>query len=353
MVRTALYDKLAASGARLGEYRGVETAARFSDPSQELNALRSGCALSDLGWQARMTVTGEDRQRWLNGMVTNNIRDLQGNRGVYCFLLTAQGRIQGDMHVYNRGDRMFIDTDYSQAEKLREAFERFIIMDDVELTVPEARRALGVAGPRAQQTLRAVGLDVPNMAPLQLKLFEGAESEIEIICKSAGEHASYELSSTPTTLDMLWNRLRESGATPVGFEALELWRVARGIPRYGQDISERYLPHETEQMQALHFSKGCYVGQEIVERVRSRGQVHRRLTGFTVADIEAEVAPGAKIQRDGKDVGEITSVASLPSHNGTAAKKVALGYIRREVGSPGNEVLVNGAKAYVTNLPFE
>src|SRR5262249_55013307 len=144
MTRTSLYDKLAASGARFGEYRGAETPVRFTTVESEIQALRSECGLYDLGWQARMVVTGEDRQRWLNGMVTNNIRDLEENRGVYCFLLTPQGRIQGDMHVYHRGDRMLIDTDWSQVQKLKEIFERYIIMDDVEIAAPVSTNAIGL-----------------------------------------------------------------------------------------------------------------------------------------------------------------------------------------------------------------
>jgi aminomethyltransferase len=353
MLHTPLYEKLTASGARIGEYCGVETAARFTSPESEYESLQSGCGLYDLGWQARIVVTGEDRQRWLNGMVTNNVRDLGVNHGLYCFLLTAQGRIQSDMYVYNRGDRILIDTDGSQAEKLKEIFERFIIMDDVEVSAPELKIAVGVAGPRADVVLRAAGLDDCGLPELEIKILESADSKVELVRKGARTQAMHEISAPVTVISTLWDQLREKEATPVGFEALELWRIAGGTPRYGQDIRERDLPQETEQMQALHFSKGCYVGQEIVERIRSRGQVHRRFAGFALENREAEIAPGAKVQREGKDVGEITSVALLPTTNGAGPKKVALGYIRREAGAPGVEVTVNGAKARVSNLPFE
>jgi folate-binding protein YgfZ len=350
MSRTPLYQKLVSSGAQFGEYRGVETAARFAEPASELAALRSGNGIYDLGWQSRMVVTGEDRQRWLNGMVTNNIRDLEPNRAVYCFLLTPQGRIIGDMYVHHRGESMVIDTDTAQAEKLREVFERYIIMDDVEISRPEPRVGIGVEGPSAEQLLTQAGLDVVGLQPLETRTFSDAG---EVVNKSVGKHLSYEISGPLVAIEKLWDQLRAGGASPVGSEALELWRVARGVPRYGQDISERYLPQETEQMQALHFSKGCYVGQEIVERIRSRGQVHRGFAGFAVADANAEITPGTKVQRAGKDVGEVTSVATLPSTNGTPSRKLALGYIRREAGKPGTEVQINGASAQVSNLPFE
>jgi aminomethyltransferase len=350
MVRSSIYDVLTGSGARFGEYRGAETPARFTDVDQEIQALRSGCAVYDLGWQARMAVTGEDRQRWLNGMVTNNIRDLEENRGLYSFLLTPQGRVQGDMFVYHRGDRMLIDTDWSQAAKLKEIFERYIIMDDVEVAGPVSTNAIALEGPKAQELLPKAGVNVENMQPLEVR---STAAGVEVIHKPTPKHSVYELSGPPDSIAKLWSQFVAAGAMPVGFEALELWRVAKGVPLYGQDISERYLPQETEQMQALHFSKGCYVGQEIVERIRSRGQVHRGLAGIAIQDASAAISPGTKIQREGKDVGEITSVALLPSHNGTGPRKLALGYIRREAASAGTEVTVAGAAARVSNLPFE
>ena len=134
----------------------------------------------------------------------------------------------------------------------------------------------------------------------------------------------------------------------MGTRALELLRIAAGIPRYGVDIRERDLPQETEQERALNFSKGCYVGQEIVERIRSRGQVRRKFTGF---EIEGQLpAAGSKIQVDGKDVGEITSAAAVPVAGGE--RRLALGYIRREVAVPGKPVETGGGAAAVANLPF-
>src|SRR5690242_2020566 len=108
MPATPLNQKLLSAGATAGEYRGVETAARFSDTASELRALTTSCGVYDLGWRARMKVTGSHRHRWLNGMVTNNIKDLPVNRGNYSFLLNPQGRIQGDLNVYNRGDYLLI-----------------------------------------------------------------------------------------------------------------------------------------------------------------------------------------------------------------------------------------------------
>ena len=133
-----------------------------------------------------------------------------------------------------------------------------------------------------------------------------------------------------------------------GTTALELLRVAAGIPRYGEDIGERDLPQETEQQRALHFSKGCYIGQEIVERIRSRGSVHRKFTGFEVQGPLPAI--GTRIQIDGRDIGEITSLATLPLANGEHS--VALGYIRREAATPGKQFQLGDTRLSVAALPF-
>jgi len=137
----------------------------------------------------------------------------------------------------------------------------------------------------------------------------------------------------------------------VGTEALEMQRIAAGIPLYGVDIRERDLPQETEQTRALNFNKGCYVGQEIVERIRSRGNVHRKFTGFLLEGA-AEIPPGAKIVSAEKEVGEITSVAALRTGAQGEERRIALGYIRREVGVPGREVTIGSSKATVIQLPL-
>ena len=159
---------------------------------------------------------------------------------------------------------------------------------------------------------------------------------------------SYEIWLTPEDHDQLWNKLLESGGQPVNPATLELLRIAAGIPRYGQDIRERDLPQETEQSRALNFNKGCYVGQEIVERIRSRGAVHRKFTGF---EVEGPLpAIGARIQSEGRDIGEITSTANLSLPAGE--RSVALGYIRRELATSGRKFQLENTTLAIANVPF-
>ena len=337
------------------DYRGATTAARFADPQLELAALRGGCGVYDLGFRARISLTGGDRMRWLNGMVTNNIRDLALGRGVYAFLLNPQGRILGDMFVYNAGEALVVETARSQVEKIIATFDHYIIMDDVEVTdIGDKQTTLGLAGPKSRAVLNAAGIEVPELQPLQMITphcnCDCGCVECTVVRGEDAQHESYEIWLAPQDAYKTWQALLAAGATPVGSEVLEMQRIASGVPLYGVDIRERDLPQETEQMRALNFNKGCYVGQEIVERIRSRGNVHRKFTGLLVEGAAAIVA-GAKIISNEKEVGEVTSVATLPTPSGE--RTVALGYIRREVGGPGRAVTIGTAKATVIQLPLD
>src|SRR3954470_7522319 len=161
MAVTPLHPVFASSGAgvRMGEFGGAETAATFGDVAREFAALRSGAAVFDLGRRAKIVVSGNDRVRWMNGMVTNNVRDLAAGRGNYNFLLNAQGHILADMYIYNRGEHLMVDTDTSQAATVLQLFDKYIIMDEVEIEDVSAKlTAVGVAGPKAEEILAKIGL---------------------------------------------------------------------------------------------------------------------------------------------------------------------------------------------------
>ncbi len=356
MGNTSLQDhEIGLPGCVSGEYRGATTAARFGDPQAELAGLRGGCGVYDAGFRAQISLTGADRVRWLNGMVTNNIRDLQAGHGAYAFLLNPQGHILGDLYAYNRGESITVAMDRNQVGKILATFDHYIIMDDVEVAnLSEQFTALGASGPKARSVLQAAGLNVPDLQPLELQsaMCECDCGCVECTIVRSDDPAveSYELWMPPQHARSVWDGLIKAGATPVGSEALELHRIIAGIPLYGVDIRERDLPQETEQTRALNFNKGCYVGQEIVERIRSRGAVHRKFSGFVTAG-GAGIARGNKISAGEKEVGEITSVASFATPN--AAQTVALGYIRREVGTPGREVMIGGNRATVAKLPVD
>ena len=341
--------------ARRAEYRGAETVVAYSDLRTEFSALLSACGIYNLGWRVKISLSGKDRVRWLNGMISNNVRDLAAGHGVYAFLLNPQGHILADLYAYNRGESILLDTDQFQSAKLVELLKRYIIMDKVELAnISDRLSAIGIAGPHSADTLRRSGFEVPELQSLQFTDVTWRDLPLTIVRRepftvNQAQYDSFELWLAPENVNSIWQALLDSGATPVGSEAVELYRVALGIPRYGQDIRERDLPQETEQTHALHYKKGCYIGQEIVERIRARGAVHRKFTGFLIDG--PLPAPGSKVQLEGKDLGEITSPALLPIANGDRA--VALGYIRREVAGPSRVFQVGEARATVSDLPFQ
>jgi folate-binding protein YgfZ len=268
---------------------------------------------------------------------------------VYAFLLNAQGHILGDLYAYNRGESLLVETDRAQLEKVLSVFRKYIIMDQVEIEdISEKLISIGIAGPRSGEVLKSAGFQFPQLEAFQFTDITWQQISVTLVRHDHSLVESYELWSAPGDTKTLREALANAGATLVGEVAIEWLRIAAGMPRYGQDIRERDLPQETEQSRALSFTKGCYIGQEIVERIRSRGAVHRTFIGF---EIEGSLpAPGTKVQVDGKDVGEITSVASVPTDGN--GRRVALGYCRREVGTPGREVMIGDAKARISPLPF-
>ena len=327
----------------------VASAADFGDVRAEFAALVSSAGLFDLSSRAKIVLTGGDRVRWLNGMITNNVRDLAVGHGIYAFLLNPQGHILGDLYAFNRGESIVISTERSQLEKILATFDHYIIMDDVEVkNVSDEWMGVGIAGPAARQLLDKAGIDVPDLKTLQFAEMTWQGAPLTLVRTDHPAVDEYELWISSERASSLWDHLVKAGTKPTGTSALDLFRIASGIPRYGQDIRERDLPQETEQARALHFSKGCYIGQEIVERIRSRGAVHRMFTAFGVEGPLPAV--GSKIQSDGRDVGEVTSAASLPLPKGDFL--VALGYIRREVATPGRKLQAGDANLVVTTPPF-
>jgi folate-binding protein YgfZ len=319
-------------------------------PRAEFRALVSDCAVYDLHSKARIAVTGSDRVRWLNGMVTNNVRDLPVGHGVYAFLLNPQGKILGDLYAYNLGESLIVETDRTQSQRILETFARYIIMDDVEVAdVTEKFAGIGVVGRKALTTLEAAGLRPAALQSLQVATVPWAGNDITMVRGDNPNVEIYEFWFSPQSAAEVSATLIQAGAIHASATALECLRIASGIPRYGVDIREKDLPQETGQERALNFSKGCYIGQEIVERIRSRGAVHRQFSGFM---IDGPLPPaGVELQHEGKKAGEITSAAALPL-NGGDARMVALGYIRREIAALNTPLDGGRFQAMPVRLPF-
>jgi folate-binding protein YgfZ len=315
----------------LKPYLGVLTPREFDARAREIAALASEAAVHDMGWLQRVAVRGEDRFRWLSGMVTNMVNDLGAQTGAWNLVLNAQGRLQGDLTAWRErdeagGDELELEIAADQYEKLMAHLNRFIIMDDVELVPLSGEVALGLTGPAADDVLGRIGL-AKLAEPMTMTRVEWNGFDVRIVRAFGTLAAHYELWVPVAGFAKMWKFLTTAGSTPVGCEAVEAFRIAEGIPLYGVDMAEKDLPQETSQIRALHFTKGCYLGQEIVERIRSRGNVHRHLRALELAG--PLPAGGSELMVDGKAAGVITSAAELPLAAGS--RTFALGMIRGEV----------------------
>ena len=309
---------------RLVEYRSVQTPRELDAPETEIASLTTGAGVHDLGWMRRVAVRGEDRFRWLSGMVSNTVNDIPSNGGAWNLVLNAQGRIQGDLTTWREGDSLVVEIAADQYSRMIAHLEHFIIMDDVELVplgqeTPET--ALGLTGPKAAEVLERVGL--PTLSePMTGTTVEWNGWRLRIVRSYGTLGAHYEFFLPVAGLSKLWSCLRTAGADPVGAASLEAFRIAEGIPTYGVDMAERDLPQETSQTRALHFNKGCYLGQEIVERIRSRGNVHRHLRLLELVGPLPQA--GTELTAGGTAAGQITSAAELALQGGSRIFALAM-----------------------------
>jgi folate-binding protein YgfZ len=315
----------------------------------QLNALLHKAAISPLTETGWIRATGEDRVRWLNGMVTNSIQDLKPGKGSYSFVLSVQGRIQGDAYIFAESDAILLETASAQLPGLMALLDRFIIMDDVELAdISATRSGLSIAGPEAASLLAKLGLNVEHLSPLDLQPADWNSTPITIIHAHSSLVPRFELWADAATIAALSQALLAAGAINADPESLEYLRILDGTPLYGKDIRDRELPQETAQTRALHFSKGCYLGQEIVERIRSRGNVHRTFSAFR---LEGDLPPaGSTLEAEGKQIGELTSVAAIPLQGNPI--QLALGYIRREALDRATPLTYPGGVAIPIAIPF-
>ena len=319
----------------------------------EFEAILHGAAVVSLDDRAFLRVTGADATRWLNGMVTNSVQALAPGEGCYNFLLNAQGRILGDCTIYREptqnqtGQPAFvIATSRQQIDTIQQHLDHFIIMDDVQLTpVEQYPHTVLLIGAEARQVLRRMEnptgdcSSLSDSPPLRLRYYPNTNSQL--MTPADGPIARFEISPSFPVEDLL-KEARTAGAVEVPAAALEALRLLEGRPLYGRDITEKYLPQETNQPHALHFNKGCYLGQEIVERIRSRGQVHRLLTPLTLTGKLPTELPAA-LEAAGKPAGEITSAALVPLPEG--AQILALGYVRREALDTHQTLTYSGGTA--------
>jgi tRNA-modifying protein YgfZ len=284
-------------------------------------ALRKGAAWLDLSGRGKIMLSGEDRARLLHAMTTNHVQQLAPGGGCYAFFLTTQGRILADVNILCRPDHFLLDVEPETREKIFQHLDRYIIADDVTLEdVTASTATIALEGPKSIEVLQAAGAPVPEVE------YASAEWGSRLVARlnSTGSIGFF-VFAPQADKEELVAELEAAGAVAADAEAFRVVRLENGKARYGEDLSERFLAQEANQPHALHFSKGCYLGQEIVERVRSRGQIHRVLKPL-VLEVKEPPAVGAKLTIGDATMAEITSAAYSPALD----KVVALGYVRTE-----------------------
>lgn len=350
-LRSPLADLHVSRGATLGEYHGAVVPAEFSGAAAEHHSARKSAGVFDFSFRAKFRMAGRDSQRFLQRIISNDVKNLTPGQGTYATLLTAQGRIMADFRVYCAEDFFLLDTDADLLEKTLQGLRKYVVADKVTVE-PLPVFALSVQGPQSRALMeKTLARELPVMTEYGHFATGLLGFPVRVIQASSTGEPGYEIWLDEDAMPSVWKEIlarAPAGALPAGTEALESLRIEAGIPRYGPDFGEDTLPLEAGLLNALSFNKGCYIGQEIVERARSRGHVNWKLVGLTI-DSPQPPAAGEKLTSEGKDIGEITSACVSP----TLAKTIALGYVRHEVSEAGTLLtLTSGVAAEVSVLPF-
>jgi tRNA-modifying protein YgfZ len=284
-------------------------------------ALRSAVAWFDVSGRGKIRVTGEDNARLLHAMSTNDLKNLAEGAGRYAFFLTDKGRIVADAYIYHRPDGFLLDTEPETAAILRDHLDRYIIADDAALEDDTATlAAIALEGPTSFAAAATLGLPVPA------EVFGTVSWQDGFIARVSVTGAPGLRMFLPTAMKVAFlERLKVAEIPEAAEVEVRVVRLEHGTPRFGEDISSRYLAQETQIAHAVHANKGCYLGQEIVERVRAQGQVHRLLAPLRITATEPPPA-GTKLLANGSPAAEITSAAYSPA----LGEVVALAYVRRE-----------------------
>ncbi len=348
----ALHER---AGAKLGAWFRCALPNDFGDWQREYWFAHKSVALIDKNYRCYLSFTGPDRVRYLNAILTNNIKDLPPGHGNVSLLLNPQGRILAELETYALPESLFCVSYALIQGHLNETLDKYIIMDDVTLTDDTQRfGTLALEGPAAARIVSGLtGVDLHSLAELARRDARAGTIPCTIIRRSPGKIAGAEFLVERAQLQALWemlqDKIKSADGGPIGYTALSALRLEQGIPWFGYDFGEKQIPHEAAlENSHISYTKGCYTGQEIVERVRSRGQVNRRRVGlrFTGGGVPA---PGEILTSDGKEAGFVTRAAFAPARSSA----IGMGYIRKENNSPGSKLEWQGGTATVINFPAD
>ena len=384
-------------GARFAELDGAEIVNDYGDWLAEHAALRESAGVLDLSFRSRICLVGSDRARFLHGQVTNDVKKMRAGEGCHAAITTSKGKMESDVNIFVLTDELLLDFEPGLTGKISQRLEKFIVADDVQIVdVLPHYGLLSVQGPKAENVVHAVlaGWGERPREPLEPVMPDGSPGvsphplparpfdSVKISDPTLGEiylanHPrlfSFPLPakrgegenficgfdlfvpnhSLGAVADKLIAAARQIGGRAAGWQAFETARIEAGIPRFGADMDGTNLPLECGiESRAVSYSKGCYLGQEVINRIHSIGHVTRELRGLRLADdLEILPARGDKLFHAGKEVGHITSAVRSPA----LGANLALGYVRREANQIGNELILPTATgespARIVALPF-
>jgi folate-binding protein YgfZ len=372
----ALNEAHAQLGASMIERDGWYVPASYNDVAREYSAVREGGAgLIDLSPRGRFLVRGSEAVQFLNGLITNDMKTLEVGSWMPAAFPTVQGRLIASVRVIRLQDEgtdegtdkvtdkngcptFLIDTQAATHERLLKTIERFTLAGDFRVNDITSQTAmLSVQGTKAASVVASVlgeaaATSTPNAVRQSSWQLAGAPAKVTIVHASHTGEDGFDLMVNNDQATSLWNALQQAGGEPVGYDALEILRIEAGMPRYGIDMDDTNVVTETNLDDAVSYTKGCYIGQEIIARIKYRGHVAKKLSGL-MFDASASIDVGALVNSvNGKEIGRITSATYSPKLNRT----IALAYLKYDYLASETAVkVVTGDREFsgeVAELPF-
>lgn len=320
-------------GAEIAEPDGFPVPLRYGPIEEELRALREGAGIADLSWRGRLELLGKDRLRFLHNYVTCDVKGLSPGAGAYGFFTSPQGRILSDAVLLALEDRLWVEVGPGQEEPIGAHLKKYILADRVEVRGLDDMLPIAVLGPRAEEVLGA-DLSALGEAWSHARIAVHG-TEVELQRRGLMGVPAWTLWVSASVAAPLVERLIEQGARPVGFEALEGLRVEAGIPRFGRDFGPDNFPQETGIEEAVSYTKGCYLGQEVVARIHYRGGVQNVLRKLAFeGTAPAQTPAGIALLHDGREAGRATTIVG----------SMGLGILHRRAAEPGTRVEVEGGE---------
>jgi len=323
--------------------------------STDYSAVRDGGAgLIDLSARGRILISGSEAVMFLNGLITNDMKTLAVNASMPAVFPNVQGRLLAAVRVIHREDGFLIDTESATRDTVVKLLERFTLAGDFRLAdLTQDTAQLSIQGAQAPEIMAAIFSEpLANLARDTVAGVDWQGQQITVIRATHTAEDGFDLFVNAAEVETLRDAFIKAGVQAIGNDTIEALRVEAGIARYGIDMDETNVVTETNLDDAVSFAKGCYIGQEIIARIKYRGHVAKKLAGL-ILEGEVSLESGAKIfSVDDKEIGRVTSAAFSPR----IARTVALGYVKYDYLAPGTSVkVVTGEEqiaARVTELPF-